>query len=67
MQSKMMLLKSLNIDDIYVIDNKGLVEKIDCNTKIKKNEDKIPNLATTTTALNARINERKSEIPSITG
>ena len=40
-------------------------KKTDYNTKIIDMEDKIPNLATTTTSLNAIINEVKGEIPSI--
>ena len=39
-------------------------KKTDYNTKIIDMEDKIPNLATTT-SLNAIINEVKGEIPSI--
>ena len=44
--------------------NKKTKKKTDYNTKIIDMEDKIPNLATTT-SLNAIINEVKGEIPSI--
>ena len=43
-----------------------LLKKTDYNTKIKDIEDKIPNLATTT-CLNAKINDVKGEMLSITG
>ena len=68
------------IKKINAIDNSGFVKKTtaknkketkkkttkktDYNTKIIDMEDKIPNLATTT-SLNAIINEVKGEIPSI--
>ena len=43
-----------------------LSRKTDENTNMKNIEDKVSNLATTTIALNARINDVKDEIPSIT-
>ena len=54
------------VEKVNVFDTTGLAKKSDYNTKTKDIEDKIPNLAITT-ALNAKINEVKGEIPSITG
>ena len=66
----MMLLKNKEYDELLqkvnVIDPSRLVKKADYNTKIKDIEDKIPNLATTT-CLNAKINDVKGEMLSITG
>ena len=65
-----MLFKRLNmmnwLQRVNAINTSRLVKEIDYNTNIKDIEDKIPNLATTTT-LNAKINKVKGEIPSITG
>ena len=54
------------VEKVNVFDTTGLAKKSDYNTKMKDIDNKIPNLAITT-ALNAKINEVKGEIPSITG